>query len=80
METLFVESGHSEISRFSSHTCFPFGRNSGGLAEMRVSIREDLGGIEMWHHRQDLIERVDRVLEQLVGAGWSQAAQARSWN
>ena len=40
-------------------------QQSGGLAEMEVSIREDFGGIEMWRHRQDLIKRLDRVLGQL---------------
>jgi len=38
---------------------------SGGLAEMETSIREDFGGIAMGPHRQDLIERLDRVLGQL---------------
>ena len=42
-------------------------QDSGGLAEMQVSIREDFGGVEMWHHRQDLIKRLDYVLEQLDG-------------
>ena len=40
---------------------------SGGLAEMKVSIREDFGGIAMWGDRQDLIERLDYVLGQLDG-------------
>ena len=39
----------------------------GGLTEMQVSIREDFKGIEMWRHRQDLIERLDQVLRQLDG-------------
>ena len=38
---------------------------SGGLAEMRASIREDFGGIGMGHHRGDLIEQLDYFLEQL---------------
>lgn len=36
-----------------------------GLAEMKVSIREDFSGIEMSHHRRDLIQRLDNVLGQL---------------
>ena len=40
-------------------------QESGGLAEMEVSIREDFGGIEMWGDRQDLIERLDHVLGRL---------------
>ena len=38
---------------------------SGGLAEMEASIREDFGGIAMGPHRQELIERLDHVLGQL---------------
>jgi len=38
---------------------------SGGLTEMEVSIREYFSGIEMWRHREDLIKRLDHVLEQL---------------
>ena len=40
-------------------------QQSGGLAEMQVSIREDFGGIEMWCHRRDLVKRLDHVLSQL---------------
>ena len=36
-----------------------------GFAEMQVSIVEDLGGIEMLHHRADLIKRLDYVLRTL---------------
>jgi len=36
-----------------------------GFAEMRISIREDLGGIGMGHHREVLVERLDHVLGQL---------------
>ena len=42
-------------------------QESGGLAEMQVSIREDFCGTEMWCYRQDLIKRLDYVLEQLDG-------------
>ena len=42
-------------------------QRSGGLTEMEVSIRKDFGGIAMWRDRQDLIERLDRVLGQLDG-------------
>ena len=36
-----------------------------GLNEMRASLREDFSGIGMGHHRQDLLRRLDDVLEQL---------------
>ena len=36
-----------------------------GRAEMCTSIREDLAGIEMGHHREVLIERLDHILGQL---------------
>ena len=37
---------------------------------MQISIREDFNGIEMWCHRQELIERLDHVLGQLdMGLG-----------
>lgn len=35
------------------------------LEEMCTSIREDFGGIEMGHHREDLLRRLDHVLERL---------------
>jgi len=38
---------------------------SGGLPEMRTSIREDLGGIGMRRHREVLIGRLDHVLGEL---------------
>ena len=40
-------------------------QQSGGLAEMEASIREDLCGIEMLRHREDLIQRLDHVLGRL---------------
>jgi hypothetical protein len=40
-----------------------------GLDEMRVSVREDFGGIESKHHREDLIQRLDHVLREL-DRGW----------
>jgi len=36
-----------------------------GLFEMWDLIREDFGGIEMGHHREDLVKRLDHVLGQL---------------
>lgn len=36
-----------------------------GFCEMRDSISENLGGIEMRHHREDLIERLDYILAEL---------------
>ena len=38
---------------------------SSGFDEMRISIQEDFGGIEMGHHRTDLIRRLDHVLKRL---------------
>jgi len=38
-----------------------------GFDEMCTSIREDLGGIEMGHHREVLIKRLDHLLERLDG-------------
>jgi len=38
---------------------------SNGFDEMRISIQEDFGGIEMEHHRVDLIRRLDHVIETL---------------
>jgi hypothetical protein len=49
---------------------------------MEVSIREDFSGLEMGHHREDLISRLDHILEQLrravrgpnidhLGIGWA---------
>ena len=40
-------------------------RDDRGFDEMRVSIREDFGGIGMAHHRAELIQRLDHVLGQL---------------
>ena len=38
---------------------------SGGLAEMQISIQEDFSGVSMQLHREDLIKRLDEVLGQL---------------
>lgn len=38
---------------------------SPGVEEMAISIREDFGGMDMGHHRRDLLDRLDHVLEQL---------------
>ena len=38
---------------------------SGGFVEMQISIQEDFSGIMMQYHREDLIKRLDDVLEQL---------------
>ena len=40
-------------------------RQDGGLTEMQISIREDFSGIGMGSHREDLIKRLDYILEQL---------------
>ena len=40
-----------------------------GFDEMEIAISEDFGGIKMWCHREDLIERLDYVLGQLE-QGW----------
>ena len=32
---------------------------------MQISIQEDFGGIGMGHHRADLVQRLDHVLERL---------------
>ena len=40
-----------------------------GLNEMEIAISEDFGGIEMWCHREDLIERLDYILGQFE-QGW----------
>ena len=37
-----------------------------GFDEMCVSIREDFGGIGMGHHRAELTQRLDQVLERLI--------------
>ena len=36
-----------------------------GFYKMHTSIQEDFGGIGMGHHRADLIQRLDHILEQL---------------
>jgi len=38
---------------------------SGGFDEMCNSIREDFSGVEMFHHRYDLIQRLEHILGQL---------------
>ena len=44
-----------------------------GWTEMRASILGDLGGIELGHHRKDLVERLNHVIEQLDrGSGYLQ--------
>ena len=42
-----------------------FDNSDSEFAEIRVSIMEDFGGIEMLHHRAGLIERLDRVRGEL---------------
>ena len=37
----------------------------GGFREMCASIREDFGGVTKAHHREDLLEHLNRVLEGL---------------
>ena len=41
------------------------GPGRSGLAEMQISIREDFSGVGMGRHRENLINRLDRILEQL---------------
>ena len=36
-----------------------------GLDEMKISLKEDFGGIGMWRHRKDLNNQLDHSLEQL---------------
>jgi len=43
----------------------PIGDQSGSLAEMQISVREDFGGIGMGHHRADLVEQLDYILQEL---------------
>jgi hypothetical protein len=43
----------------------PSSYSSGGFYEMQISIREDFGGIGMEHHRAELLQRLDHVIEQL---------------
>ena len=38
---------------------------SSGLEEMLVSIRKDFGQVGTRHHREDLVERLDYILEEL---------------
>ena len=40
-------------------------RRRSGLAEMRISIMEDFSGVGMGRHREELIVRLDHILEQL---------------
>ena len=39
--------------------------SASGFEEMKISIREDFGGVELRHHREDLIQRLDGILGQL---------------
>ena len=48
-----------------------------GFDEMKIAIGEDFGGIGMWRHREDLIERLDYVLGQLE-QGWEFLHQSNS--
>jgi len=43
----------------------PVRPQTSGFDEMEISIQEDFGGIEMGHHRADLIRHLDHVLERL---------------
>jgi hypothetical protein len=38
---------------------------SGGFYDMWISVREDFGGSGMGHHRTELLQRLDHVLERL---------------
>lgn len=49
-----------------------------GLVNMRASLREDFGGIEMGCHREELIEQLDHVLAQL-DPGSEYLKQHGSW-
>ena len=51
---------------------------SDGFDEMYTLIQEDFGGIEMRHHRTDLIQRLDHVLGQL-GRGLEYIQQHKLW-
>ena len=51
---------------------------SGGFNEMCTIIREDFSGIEMGHHRTDLIQRLDHVLTQL-DRGLEYIKQHKPW-
>ena len=51
---------------------------SDGFDEMCTLIQEDFGGIEMRHHRTDLIQRLDHVLGQL-GRGLEYIQQHKLW-
>ena len=46
----------------------PIDDDRGGLAEMRTLLQEDVSGIEMGHHREELVERLDHVLQGLDGS------------
>ena len=51
---------------------FHIDSRSGGLEEMQISIQEDFSGIGMGCHREDLIKRLDHILEQLNRSGVTQ--------
>jgi hypothetical protein len=52
--------------------------NDSGFAEMQLSIAEDLGGIGMQYHREDLIKRLNHVLGE-VDRGLDHFKQHKSW-
>ena len=52
--------------------------SSEGLISMRASIRDDFGGVGMRGHREELVERLDRVLGQL-DPGSEYFKQRRPW-
>jgi hypothetical protein len=53
------------IHSFHIPNNMPSSYSSGGFYEMQISIREDFGGVGMGHHRADLLQRLDQVIEQL---------------
>jgi hypothetical protein len=57
----------SEWNRFLSDSLYKMWNRSSSdsFYEMWISIQEDFGGVEMGHHRADLVERLDYVLGQL---------------
>ena len=49
------------------------------FAEMQVSIMEDFGGIEMQHHRKDLVNRLDHILGEVDQELEYYSVHNRSW-
>lgn len=49
-----------------------------GFDEAKVSIVEDLGGVEMQHYREDLIQRLDHILGEL-DRGLEHLKQHEEW-